>query len=164
MPDSELQAKLLHCKNRKLRFIDVEICGEKTKVGVMQVSLGARAKLQQMVHDAKNADAMKKAIVESVIESCCDLEGNRMFAVSHRESLFEQPAGGWIDAVANEAGKLMRGAQGKCPATLVDADGKTRLDDAGKPKICNGELVPDGKFCPYCGADAPSDLEVARGN
>lgn len=150
-------------------------------IDVAQVSMGARARLRQLAHDAKNAKEMMNADIACVIEAALDEDGKRLFDASHRDTLIEQPAGDWIDRVAREAAVLMRGPLGgRCAAQKttpkLDADKHVVLDDDGqvvmegvvdadgKPVQCGCELVPGEEYCPRCGTKGPGALEIARGN
>lgn len=164
MSESDLKTALLSSRNRKVKFIEVEVEGEVRKVGVLQVSLAARKKLRQMAHDAKTSEQMMRADVECVIESACDETGKRLFAATDRETLAEQPAGGWVDKIAKEAALLMRGPIAGVCRKPITVDDKPVVDERGEPKVCGCEFIPGEKFCPRCAAPQPTDMEVARGN
>ena len=147
-----LREKATSSRNARLSRVLVELDGEPQTIGVLQPSLAQRRSLLSIVGDKADAANSTAAKLAAVIECAVDPESReRLFNAKDRDVLLEQPAADWLDKVADEVFRMMRGPSTNCAATKDE-------------KPCGGALVPGAPLCPWCGAEAPSPAEVARKN
>jgi hypothetical protein len=146
-----LREKLTSSRNARMSVVEVDIPNadgsmSPQKVGVLQGSMAIRRKVLSAAGNASDVNALTTAKIAAVIACACDPETRELlFDERDRETLGAQPAGGWLDRVADEAILLFQGPRAtKCK--------------------CGYVLPPIAKFCPGCAEPVPSPAEVAKGN
>ena len=162
----DLRSALLDSRNARTEEIEVETSKGPRTVLVKQASMALQGRLlKQFYAAAKSEDPelINAANVQIALRSLFwPVSMAPVFNDRDVAEMSAQPCVGWIEKVHATAMRLMRSV----PQKTCKAEVLVPAVDGGEPvkKVCGGVLVVGAPRCPWCGAEVPSELEVAKGN
>ena len=116
MSKDNLRSKLFSSRNQRKKLVKIEADGEQIEVEVRQPSIEVRTRIGKVSKvdssgEARDIEAIEQGRLIAVVECSFDPEtGEKLFAMSDRDSLFKQAA--WYDQLANECLSMLRYSPG----------------------------------------------------